>query len=74
MKDLQNMTKAELEAELEEVKEDLEETVNERDFSLEQTGLHVYAAEVAAQRQAWEKDIKHYEEIIANIEAELKRR
>ncbi len=67
MEELNGMSKAQLEEELEKAENSLEDLIEERDFTLRGTGVHIGAARVEALRNEWERDEKKYREKIEAI-------
>jgi hypothetical protein len=49
----------------------LEDVVEEREFTLGQTGVHIGASELSRLRRAWERDETHLQERIEAIDARL---
>ncbi len=74
MVDLENMTKVQLQSELEKAQASLDDVQEERMFTLGQTGVHIGASKVAALRAQWDKEEQSLNERIAAIKKLLQTR
>ncbi len=69
--DLARMHVEQLEEALRRTESDLEDVLEERSFTLGQTGAHIGAGQLARLRDAWSKDETRLQERIAAIKARL---
>lgn len=67
MEELRTMSIDQLTVELKTVESALEDLIEERDFTLRQTGVHLNAARATALRNEWERDEKKYRDKIRAI-------
>ncbi|WP_353853007.1 hypothetical protein [Dehalobacter restrictus] len=74
MGNLSNLKDSALMQQLTVLKEDLEEVQTEKKFVLGQTGLHISGSKIAQQTREYEEDTLRLQGLIAEIEAEVKRR
>ncbi len=69
--DLDQMNGEELKKALRDAEGRLEDVIDEREFTLGQTGVHISARELATKTRAWERDEERLRARIVAIKAQL---